>query len=62
MREHYLRDDLWCGSTLCNKCKQKPKDKILEKSPESLSSLIKESHYVVLDSSVIIDQVSTAFD
>ncbi|EEB10710.1 Exosome complex exonuclease RRP44, putative [Pediculus humanus corporis] len=57
VREHYLRDDLWCGSTLCGKCKQKPKDKVLEKSTESLSSLIKESHYVVLDSSVIIDQI-----
>ncbi|WAR11579.1 RRP44-like protein, partial [Mya arenaria] len=33
VREHYLRDDISCGSALCEKCLHEPKGPSLEESP-----------------------------
>lgn len=57
VREHYLRDDIWCGSNLCGKCQHKIKDLVLEENPESRSSLYKKSHYLILDTNVVLDQI-----
>ncbi|XP_012269707.2 exosome complex exonuclease RRP44 [Athalia rosae] len=57
VREHYLRDDIWCGSNLCSKCKHKSKDLVLDEDPDSKSSLYPEPHYLVLDTNIVLDQI-----
>lgn len=57
VREHYLRDDIWCGSKLCKKCKHEAP--ILEISPKSPSELFTSPHYLVPDTNVVIHQVRT---
>lgn len=57
IREHYLRTDLWCGSLLCIICPHEKHDLVLSEEPASKSSLIKESHYLLLDTNVILDQI-----
>lgn len=47
VREHYLRDDIYCGSMLCKKCGQQ--DFTLTQ-PES-------GHYLILDTNVILQQI-----
>lgn len=64
VREHYLRDDLSCGSELCTKC---PTDTLkqstttrtskLEAKPVSHSSLVTDPHYIVPDTNIILHQV-----
>ena len=62
VREHYLRDDLSCGSELCTNlaCSgqtstQKPMP--LQAKPESKSTLFKIPHYIVPDTNIILHQV-----
>lgn len=58
VREHYLRDDIWCGSAACTKC---PIDKpVLEKEPvpEVENTLCSYPHYLLLDTNVVLHQVS----
>lgn len=57
MREHYLRDDIWCGSSICKKCPHKQKDLILDKNPVSCCKLITDPHYIVLDTNIVLDQI-----
>ena len=40
VREHYLRDDIWCGSPLCQVCEQEQENWQLEKKPVSRSRLV----------------------
>lgn len=54
-REHYLRDDVWCGSEGCTKCKQE--NPVLTLATESLSILNSNSHYIVLDTNAILHQM-----
>ncbi len=66
VREHYLRDDLGCGVPACEDCsefldndenlkiKQFP---LLEDSPKSKCSLFKTSHYLVLDTNIVLNQM-----
>lgn len=57
VREHYLRDDVWCGSEACNLCKSH--NNILdEANPGIKSSLFKQSHYLLLDTNVVLDQIN----
>ena len=37
VREHYLRDDIYCGSPLCQVCDQETENCHLDKKPGSLS-------------------------
>ena len=46
MREQYFRNDLWCGSSLCEKCEQE--------TPTLASGV---PHYVVLDTNVVLHQI-----
>lgn len=57
VREHYLRDDLGCGSTLCRKCVQDENAMPLSKENQIKSTLFDFPHYVVLDTNVILDQI-----
>lgn len=72
VREHYLRDDLSCGSESCTNqsClsqEQQPKQSfgiqklLLESSPKSISSLIEFPHYLVPDTNIILHQVIKLF-
>ncbi|KAM7290642.1 exosome complex exonuclease RRP44 [Ixodes scapularis] len=60
VREHYLRDDIWCGSKLCKKCKHEAP--ILEISPRSPSELFTSPHYLVPDTNVVIHQMDVLKD
>lgn len=55
VREHYLRDDIWCGSQLCRLCHSEKN--VLSAEPESKSSLFTDPHYLILDTNVILDQI-----
>lgn len=55
VREHYLRDDIWCGSQLCRLCHSEKN--VLLADLESKSSLFTDPHYLILDTNVILDQI-----
>lgn len=57
VREHYLRDDIWCGSTLCKKCHLKEKDRVLDKEVINSSSVYSFPHYLLLDTNVVLHQI-----
>ena len=57
VREHYLRTDLWCGSSLCVICPHEKHDLVLSQDPVSKSALFAEPHYLLLDTNVILDQI-----
>lgn len=55
VREHYLRDDLTCGSSTCSDCA--PPNTCLEAAPSSVSELCTDPHYIIPDTNVFIHQV-----
>ncbi|XP_063824089.1 exosome complex exonuclease RRP44 [Ostrinia nubilalis] len=57
VREHYLRDDLLCGSAACNVCPHKDDEYVLESNPESICALFDYPHYLVLDTNVVLHQM-----
>ncbi|XP_070553170.1 exosome complex exonuclease RRP44-like [Ptychodera flava] len=60
VREHYLRDDIWCGSCLCTTCPQeKP---VLESDPQIESDLCNFPHYLVPDTNVLFHQIDVLED
>uniref|UniRef100_A0A0C9QLM3 Protein DIS3 homolog n=1 Tax=Fopius arisanus TaxID=64838 RepID=A0A0C9QLM3_9HYME len=56
-RDHYLRDDIWCGSEICDNCSPKLSGKILDESPGATSSLINTPYYLLLDTNIVLDQI-----
>jgi exosome complex exonuclease DIS3/RRP44 len=74
VREHYLRDDLSCGSKLCTSlvCSAPQQQKttsdidrsqlILDASPILNSSLIKHPHYIIPDTNIILHQMDVLED
>jgi exosome complex exonuclease DIS3/RRP44 len=57
VREHYLRDDVWCGANHCTNCGQS-ENNILDSVPQSLSSqLCDYPHYIIPDTNVVLHQV-----
>ncbi|KAH8268133.1 hypothetical protein KR026_000560 [Drosophila bipectinata] len=56
VREHYLRDDIGCGSELCRKCFQNEVYQLTSQH-EIQCSLFKFPHYLVLDTNVVLDQI-----
>ncbi|CAG5093776.1 Similar to RRP44A: Exosome complex exonuclease RRP44 homolog A (Arabidopsis thaliana) [Cotesia congregata] len=59
VRDHYLRDDIWCGSEACESCKPRKKDLVLEeKNPGTKSSLISDPYYLLLDTNIVLDQIN----
>ncbi|XP_024885836.1 exosome complex exonuclease RRP44 [Temnothorax curvispinosus] len=58
VREHYLRDDIYCGLKTCTKCKARPRDMVLEEEDAGAkSSLIPSPYFLVLDTNIILDQI-----
>lgn len=61
VREHYLRDDISCGSELCKNlvCKQSFSNfkSLLECEPQTLSLKFQKPHYIVPDTNIILHQV-----
>lgn len=57
VREHYLRDDIWCGSVSCIQCGHEKHDLILDSKPGAKSSKFPFPHHIVLDTNVILDQI-----
>lgn len=58
VREHYLRDDITCGSKLCCICEHTTSKQPLEESPFSRSSLCPRAHYLLPDTNVVLHQVN----
>lgn len=56
VREHYLRDDVWCGASHCMNCGDTD-DNLLDSSPFSSSKLCSFPHYLLLDTNVALHQV-----
>lgn len=57
VREHYLRDDLLCGSAACNVCPHKDDEIVLDANPKSLCALFDYPHYIVIDTNVVLHQI-----
>ena len=55
VREHYLRDDVWCGVKGCGKCKQETPP--LEACPVIESDLCPHPHYLLPDTNVVLHQL-----
>ena len=60
VREHYLRDDIWCGVKGCGKCQDK--DPPLDTCPETDSDLFLEPHYLMPDTNVVLHQLDVLDD
>ncbi|TNN70615.1 Exosome complex exonuclease RRP44 [Liparis tanakae] len=60
VREHYLRDDIWCGSELCAECKHE--SAVLQRDPCIESNLCSYPHYVIPDTNVVLHQIDVLED
>ncbi|KAJ8003405.1 hypothetical protein DPEC_G00147980 [Dallia pectoralis] len=60
VREHYLRDDIWCGSEVCTECKQE--ESVLQKDACIESSLCAFPHYLLPDTNVVLSQIDILED
>ncbi|XP_024152927.1 exosome complex exonuclease RRP44 [Oryzias melastigma] len=60
VREHYLRDDIWCGSEACSECKQE--STVLQEDAIIESSLCPYPHYLVPDTNVVLHQIDVLED
>ncbi|KAM7385436.1 hypothetical protein PAMP_001519 [Pampus punctatissimus] len=54
VREHYLRDDIWCGSEVCSECKQE--STVLQRDSCIESNLCSYPHYLLPDTNVVLHQ------
>ncbi|XP_051284504.1 exosome complex exonuclease RRP44 isoform X2 [Dicentrarchus labrax] len=54
VREHYLRDDIWCGSEVCAECKQE--SAVLQRDACIESNLCTYPHYLIPDTNVVLHQ------
>lgn len=59
VREHYLRDDIWCGSEACDECRQE--STVLLKDACIESNLCSYPHYLIPDTNVVLHQVKNHF-
>ena len=60
VREHYLRDDVWCGVAGCGACRQS--EPVLEAAPLSASELCPQSHLLLPDTNVALHQMDVLED
>ncbi|KAL7383548.1 hypothetical protein ABVT39_013123 [Epinephelus coioides] len=60
VREHYLRDDIWCGSEVCTECKQE--STVLQSDACIESNLCSYPHYLVPDTNVVLHQIDVLED
>ncbi|KAF2906133.1 hypothetical protein ILUMI_00049 [Ignelater luminosus] len=55
IREHYLRNDIFCGFDICERCS--PANSYLSSTHVNNCSLFLYNHYIILDTNVILDQM-----
>ena len=55
VREHYLRDDITCGSEICEECVQE--NDVLQSDFDIESDQYEQKHYIIPDTNVVIHQV-----
>lgn len=55
VREHYLRDDIWCGCEVCSECKDE--SPVLQRDACIESNLCTFPHYLIPDTNVVLHQV-----
>ncbi|XP_029458877.1 exosome complex exonuclease RRP44 [Rhinatrema bivittatum] len=60
VREHYLRDDIWCGCVGCGMCPQE--SPVLQSEPVLESALCRAPHYILPDTNVLLHQVDILED
>uniref|UniRef100_A0AAZ3REJ5 Protein DIS3 homolog n=1 Tax=Oncorhynchus tshawytscha TaxID=74940 RepID=A0AAZ3REJ5_ONCTS len=60
VREHYLRDDIWCGSEVCTECKQE--ETVLQKDACIESNLCSFPHYLLPDTNIVLSQIDILED
>ncbi|XP_020776908.2 exosome complex exonuclease RRP44 [Boleophthalmus pectinirostris] len=60
VREHYLRDDIWCGSEICSECKQETT--VLQRDARIESNLCTYPHYFIPDTNVVLHQIDVLED
>nr|XP_057914484.1 exosome complex exonuclease RRP44 [Doryrhamphus excisus] len=60
VREHYLRDDIWCGSEVCNECQQE--SSVLQRDACIESNLCSFPHYLIPDTNVVLHQIDVLED
>ena len=56
VREHYLRDDIWCGSKSCTTCGQNSFSLVAQNNITK-SSLFQFVFYILVDTNVVLHQV-----
>ncbi|KAI9142132.1 exosome complex exonuclease RRP44 [Paraphysoderma sedebokerense] len=54
VKEHYLRDDIYCGSQYCRTCAHQ--NPVLSQSPQ-VCSLLQSPHYVIPDTNVFLQHI-----
>ncbi|XP_053981300.1 exosome complex exonuclease RRP44 [Hylaeus volcanicus] len=58
VREHYLRDDIHCGSKACDKCLYRNRNIILDDEDSGAkSSRLPYPYYLLLDTNIILNQI-----
>ncbi len=56
VREHYLREDIWCGSEVCKECNDEAP--VLQEDACIESNLCSYPHYLIPDTNVVLHQVT----
>ncbi|KAG0042097.1 exosome catalytic subunit dis3 [Gryganskiella cystojenkinii] len=54
VKEHYLRDDIWCSAAACKECEHT--ETVLEASP-SINKLFPLPHYIIPDTNIFMNQI-----
>ncbi|XP_060081285.1 exosome complex exonuclease RRP44-like [Ylistrum balloti] len=62
VREHYLRDDITCGSESCQTCDPFDFGQPLSSEPENKSRLCLTPHYLIPDTNVVLHQMDVLED
>ncbi|XP_060606193.1 exosome complex exonuclease RRP44-like [Ruditapes philippinarum] len=62
VREHYLRDDISCGSECCESCVHDEKGPVLKEKPENPSCQFDKEHYIIPDTNVVLHQIDVLED
>uniref|UniRef100_W5UC01 Exosome complex exonuclease RRP44 n=1 Tax=Ictalurus punctatus TaxID=7998 RepID=W5UC01_ICTPU len=60
VREHYLRDDIWCGCEVCSECKEE--SPVLQREACIESNLCPFPHYLIPDTNVVLHQIDILED
>ncbi|XP_074649854.1 exosome complex exonuclease RRP44-like [Tubulanus polymorphus] len=60
VREHYLRDDIWCSSSVCSDCSHD--NCSLQAAPQRKTKLIDDPHYLIPDTNVVLHQIDALED